>query len=133
MSRKNARVLAYQLIFGYVFTKTKNDELLSEYQADDTLSLDDKDYIGRLYEGVVDKYDELISLVSDNLHGYTIDRVYKSDLAAMLLSVYEIKYMDDIPNKVALNEALEIVKDFSEERSSKFVNGVLAGVLKSLN
>lgn len=133
MSRKNARVLAYQLIFGYVFTKAKNDELLVEYQSDDTLSMDDKDYITRLYDGVVDKYDELISLISDNLHGYTIDRVYKSDLAAMLLSVYEIKYMDDIPNKVALNEALEIVKDFSEERSSKFVNGVLAGVLKSLN
>ena len=133
MSRKNARVLAYQLIFGYVFTKVKNDELLLEYQSGDTLSMDDKDYIGRLYEGVVDKYDELITLISDNLHGYTIDRVYKSDLAAMLLSVYEIKYMDDIPNKVALNEALEIVKDFSEERSSKFVNGVLAGVLKSFN
>ena len=132
MSRKNARVLAYQLIFGYVFTKVKNDELLAEYQTDDTLSMDDKDYIGRLYEGVVDKYDELISHISDNLHGYTIDRVYKSDLAAMLLAVYEIKYMEDIPNKVALNEALEIVKDFSEERSSKFVNGVLAGVLKSL-
>ncbi|MBO5925370.1 MAG: transcription antitermination factor NusB [Clostridia bacterium] len=132
MSRKNARVLAYQLIFGYVFTKVKNDELLAEYQTDDTLSMDDKEYIGRLYEGVVDKYDELIFHISDNLHGYTIDRVYKSDLAAMLLAVYEIKYMDDIPNKVALNEALEIVKDFSEERSSKFVNGVLAGVLKSL-
>ena len=74
MSRKNARVLAYQLIFGYVFTKAKNDELLVEYQSDDTLSMDDKDYITRLYDGVVDKYDELISLISDNLHGYTIDR-----------------------------------------------------------
>ena len=132
MSRKNARVLGYQLIFEYIFTKTKNDDMLSQYQSDDNLTMDDRDYISRLYEGVVDKYDELISIISEHLHGYTIDRVYKSDLSALLLAVYEIKYMDDIPNKVALNEALEIVKDFSEERSSKFVNGVLAGVLKSL-
>ena len=50
--------------------------------------------------------------------------------AALLLAVYEIKYVDDVPEKVAINEALELVKKYDEPDSSSFVNGVLAGVVR---
>ncbi|MDE6189523.1 MAG: transcription antitermination factor NusB, partial [Clostridia bacterium] len=90
-------------------------------------------YINDTINGVKEHYDELLSLIAENSKNFKLDRIYKSDLAALLLACYEMKYIEDIPLKVSISEAIELVKIFSTENSNKFVNGVLKGVFNELN
>ena len=73
-----------------------------------------------------------MALIADNSKNFKVERIYKPDLSALLLACYEMKYMEEIPLAVSINEVIEIVKTFSTENSSKFVNGVLKGVYNSL-
>ncbi|MCR4661323.1 MAG: transcription antitermination factor NusB [Clostridia bacterium] len=131
MSRKVARDYTYKLIHEFLFQKNKNDItlnlLLSTIQDDK-----DKEYIFNVYNGIIDNYDELLNYVSKFLSSYTIDTVYKTDMAAIMLSTYEMKYMKDIPQVVSINEAIELVKKYSDEKSNVYVNGVLSSILKDI-
>ena len=65
--------------------------------------------------------------------GFKPDRIFKADMAALMLAIYEMKYMPDIPMSVSISEAVELVKTFSTEKSPTFVNGLLASVYKELS
>ena len=132
MSRRNARLSAYQLIFGYLFSKEIDEQSLSAMLEAEDINEADGEYIRRVVFGVKDRYEELMSLIADNSKNFKVERIYKPDLSALLLACYEMKYMEDIPLAVSINEVIEIVKTFSTENSSKFVNGVLKGVYNSL-
>ena len=58
-----------------------------------------------------------------------ISRLNKTDLILMRIAVYEIKFVEEVPNKVSLNEALELSKEFSDETSRRFINGVLSNLI----
>lgn len=133
MSRRNARLNAYQLIFGYLFSKEIDEQSLTTMLQADDMQEADGEYIRKVIYGVRDNYEELMTLIADNSKNFRVDRIYKPDLAALLLACYEMKYVDDIPLAVSINEVIEIVKVFSTENSSKFVNGVLKGVYNALN
>ena len=76
---------------------------------------------------------ELDEIISKNLKlGWTIDRLSRVTLAILRLCVYEIKYLDDIPSSVSVNEAVEIAKVYDTEEAPAFINGVLSGVLKNI-
>lgn len=132
MSRRNARLNAYQLIFGYLFSKEIDETALNTMVSTDDIQQADEDYIREVVSGVRDNYDDLMSLIADNSKNFKIERIYKPDLAALLLACYEMKYVDDIPLAVSINEVIEIVKVYSTDKSSKFVNGVLKGVYNAL-
>ncbi|MDE5756470.1 MAG: transcription antitermination factor NusB [Clostridia bacterium] len=132
MSRRNARLNAYQLIFGYLFSKEIDEQSMSTMMEADDIQEADGEYIRKVVYGVKEHYEELMTLIADNSKNFKVDRIYKPDLAALLLACYEMKYMDDIPLAVSINEVIEIVKSFSTENSSKFVNGVLKGVYNAL-
>ncbi len=132
MSRRNARLNAYQLIFGYLFSKEIDETALNTMVSADDIQQADEDYIREVVCGVRDNYDDLMSLIADNSKNFKIERIYKPDLAALLLACYEMKYVDDIPLAVSINEVIEIVKVYSTDKSSKFVNGVLKGVYNAL-
>ena len=61
--------------------------------------------------------------------GWPISRLNKTDLILMRIAVYEIKFVEEVPNKVSLNEALELSKEFSDETSRRFINGVLSNLI----
>ena len=132
MSRRNARLNAYQLIFGYLFSKEIDETALNTMVSADDIQQADEDYIREVVSGVRDNYYDLMSLIADNSKNFKIERIYKPDLAALLLACYEMKYVDDIPLAVSINEVIEIVKVYSTDKSSKFVNGVLKGVYNAL-
>lgn len=132
MSRRNARLNAYQLIFGYLFSKEIDETALNTMESADDIQQADEDYIREVVCGVRDNYDDLMRLIADNSKNFKIERIYKPDLAALLLACYEMKYVDDIPLAVSINEVIEIVKVYSTDKSSKFVNGVLKGVYNAL-
>lgn len=129
MSRIIARESAYKLIFEYLFSKEINKYTFEIFNAGG-LSEEDSSYLQDVYLGVIRHYDELIDIVSKYSVGFEVDRIYKTDLAALLLAVYEIKYMPDIPVAVTISEVVSIVKTYSTEKSGSYVNGLLANVAK---
>lgn len=132
MSRHTAREDVYKLTFEYLFSKLKNDTTLEVLLFDSTLSNEDKKYINEVYNGVINNFDELLSMIEKYAEGYAVDRIYKPDLAAMLLCTYELKYVSDVPPAVAISEAVELVKKYSTEKSNSFVNGILSSIYKEL-
>lgn len=134
MSRKIAREYAYKLIFEYIFTKETEDGISKDIIFQDPeLSKIDSEYIESVVHGVKEHYDELLEIISRNAKNFKLERIFRADLAALLLAVYEMKYMPDIPMNVSIAEAVEIVKSYATEKSYQFVNGVLSGVYKELN
>ena len=135
MSRKTARELAFKVIFAENFQneEVSPDEirsaLLKETELMDDVSKEDMNYINEISHGVYIKSAELDEHIKKHLKGWTMDRICKTDLAILRLAIYEILYRDDIPFKVSINEAIELAKQFSEENSPSFVNGVLAEIV----
>ena len=70
-------------------------------------------------------------IIKAALDKWKIDKILKVKLTIIRLAVYEMKYVDDVPAKVAINEAIEIAKVYSDEKSVSFINGVLDKVLKN--
>ena len=124
MSRRDARDIGFKLVFSYSFDKEENNEVLEEYLA--SVDADDGAYIREVYKGVTSHYDELVEEVSKHADKFEIDRIYKVDLAILLLAVYEIKYMDQVPFKVSVDEAVNLAHKYSTEKSGKFINGILS-------
>lgn len=136
MSRVTAREAAFKLVFEFLFSGEINKRTFGIFSAaenDETES----EYIREVYCGVIDNYDELVSIIgrfSENGvdKGFAVERIYKPDLAVLLVAVYEMKYMKSIPNNVSISEAVNLIKRFSTEKSHRYVNGVLAAVNKYL-
>ena len=133
MSRKIARDTVYKLIFEYLFTEEKATVSLELAFLDQSLTDIDKSYILKTYSGVVEKKAELLNLISNYSEGFSAERIFKPDLACLLLATYEMLYIDDIPLSVSISEAVELVKKYSTEKSSSYVNGILSSIFKYLN
>ena len=129
--RRVARESVFQLIFEYTFYGTKNEGTLGLMLLGANLTDDDRQYIADAYNGVVSQFDELKDIVAGSLEGYSIDRVYRPDLVALIIATYELKRGEE-PDAVVINEAVTLAKKFGSDKSGKFVNGVLAKILKKL-
>lgn len=132
MSRKIAREKAYQVLFGAILDgdydyKLSLDEMQKEWKLNDS----DFAFVNEICQGVQENKDELLSVLSKNLKGYQLSQLYQSDKVVLLIALYELLHTKT-PQKVVVNEAIEISKIYGIEKSPKFVNGVLSGVLKNL-
>lgn len=133
MSRKNAREILYKLVFEFTFTKEVNERTREMLLLDATLTSDDKEYVIKCYQGIAENYDALCLSILKYTTGYaSVDRLVKADLVAMLISAYELAYLPEIPQSVSINEAVELVKQYSTSKSGGFVNGVLASINKEV-
>lgn len=131
LSRSQARCEAFKLIFELNQHKDELDFLFDELMNERPESVTSMSYIKGVVTGVMDHEEELLDAVSENLSdGWRVERISKVARAVLMLAIYEIRYVEDVPEKVAINEALELAKKFGEPDSSSFVNGVLAGVVK---
>lgn len=131
-TRHEARTEAFKLIFQ---AETNNDdvEFLIEHMLDEAPeSVDNMPYIRQVVYGVCEKKEELEADIAANLSdGWSVGRIPKVALCVMKLAIYEIEYVDDVPEKVAVNEAVEIEKKYDAPECSAFVNGVLGGFLRT--
>lgn len=125
MSRSNARESVFKLVFEYVFNKEKDEDQLEEFLSEDKNKAE-VGYINEVYNGVIDKYDELVKSIGEVSKAFKLDRIYKVDLAILLVAVYEMKYIPSIPKNVSINEALNLSKVYSTEKSYNFINGILS-------
>ena len=88
-------------------------------------SWQDADAIAARFEKIKDKIPELDKLLNENTEGWDTTRVGKVELAVLRLGAYELRYDDDIPDGVAINEAVEIAKKYETPETVKFINGIL--------
>ena len=82
------------------------------------------------YQSVIEHLVEIDEKIGEKAEGWSLSRLPKADLSVMRLAVYEILYDEDVPDGVAINEAVELAKRYGGEKSFRFVNGVLASVVK---
>ena len=145
MSRKNAREDSFKLIFEALFNNDNPDEKLSDYLEkvnngeidEEPLFVnkpikDDNDYVREVFLGIHEKSDELDKIIEANLRGWELSRVSKISVAAARLALYEIIYVENIPDSVAINEAVELTKKYDGTEAASFVNGLLASYLKGV-
>ncbi|MDE7107200.1 MAG: transcription antitermination factor NusB [Clostridiales bacterium] len=130
MKRRAAREIAFKLTYEMVMTGQYNGETRDELVSDDA-DCDSINYINGLIDGITEHFDDLKATIIKYAKGYEYDRIYKTDLALLLLSCYEIKYTDTPPAVVA-NETVEIAKTYSDVKSHAFINGILASVIKEV-
>lgn len=132
MSRKKSREKAMEMLFGMTINKEKTEEVIETFKENNEEELKDIDliYIRNILRGIEEKKEELDELISSLLQKWKIERLSKINLTILRLAVYEIKHVEDVPGKVAVNEALELAKVYSDEKSVSFINGVLDKVLK---
>lgn len=130
MGRIETRDALFKLVFEYSLLKEKNEDFLNEFIEDKKI---DNSYLSNCYNGIINNYDELVSEIGKFTKGYTIERVYKVDLALLVVALYEIKYVPEIPVAVSINEALNLAKIYSTEKSVSFINGVLKNFAKVEN
>ena len=132
-SRSEARREAFSLIFQMNQQKDTMEELVKELGEEKPECLDNMEYIRAVVLGVMEREEELEDIIRKSLTtAWSIDRINKVPLAVLKLAVYEMKYMDDVPPKVAINEAVNIVKEYGDTQAAAFVNGVLAGALEKI-
>ena len=132
--RRQNRCAAFRFLFQWEMNPTDDlsrdldDFLKKKKKKEDYFS-----YAIELIDGVVKKIEILDSIIKELVTNWDFSRVAKADLALLRLSLFEIKYRLDVPPVVAINEALEIGKEFSSEKSGKFLNGVLDKARKQIS
>ena len=87
---------------------------------------EDLEYINRKCSDIIAKVAEIDAAINESTKGWKTTRMGKVDLSIIRLAVYEMKYEEDIPAKVSINEAVELAKKYGTDESASFVNGVLA-------
>lgn len=142
MSRALAREDAFKLIFEMEITKISADDAIAylydtvnktnEMWAQEFINASNRRYIESVVKGVEAKHDYLIPEIVHTLKDWTIERISKVNLSILLLAIYEIHFIDDIPNKVSANEAVKLAKEYGGKEAASFVNGVLGTIIKSL-
>lgn len=132
MSRRLARRKALQLLYQIDLTQSSPDEAWNQSNLKEGLSASAQEFAYSLVAGVRRHVEEIDVLIAGFAKDWTIERMSYIDRNILRLAVYELKYMPDTPTKVAVNEAVELAKDFSDVQASKFINGVLGTVVDHL-
>lgn len=129
MNRKEARENAFLLLYEGVSKKDESaEEILQKATEERDLSVND--YVKDVFFGVYANLDALEAVIAKNLVGWKKERVSLVSMAILRLGAYEILYRDDIPEKVSINECIEISKKYDDEKTYVFVNGVLNAIAK---
>lgn len=131
MERRKAREAVMELLFEKEFNKEVSAE--DTYRvAEEIRELEEDKYLQSTYFGVLDNLAEIDELINNRSIGWKTKRMTKVSLSVMRIAAYEMKYCEDIPFNVSINEALEICKKYDDEKAPAFVNGVLNGIAEDL-
>ncbi|CCZ05100.1 transcription antitermination factor NusB [Bovifimicola ammoniilytica] len=132
MTRRELRTYAFKLLYrSFFYNEDEMTEQEKLFFEDPEMEIDvfDMEYVQRRVEDVIAKIPEIDAVIDSKAEKWKTDRINYVDLTILRLAYYEIKYDDDIPMAVAINEAVELAKIYGGDESSSFVNGVLAKLL----
>ncbi|AKO94092.1 transcription antitermination factor NusB [Priestia filamentosa] len=127
MKRRTAREKALQALFQCEIGQSSPEEAIDNVVEEEAVDA----FLRQLVLGVSENKEEIDSLISANLEKWTLDRLANVDRIILRLAVYEMKYEEDIPQNVSINEAIELAKTFGDDQSGRFINGVLSKISAS--
>ena len=127
MNRRQEREEAFLMLFeGEIAPEKTADEIYAD--AKDAREVEESPYVRALLDGVRAHREELDRLIDAHSHGWKRNRLSGVARAVILLAAYEMLYMTDVPPRVSLNEAVELMKKYDEDKARVFVNGVLNAI-----
>lgn len=130
MKRTQAREQAFSILFSDCFGEQSTEELIENALA--AQEYEEDEYSLLLIKGVKDNQEKLDETISANLtKGWKIGRLPKTTLAVLRIAIFEIMFLDDVPDSVSVNEAVELTKKFGSENDYVFVNGILGSIIRS--
>lgn len=143
MSRKAAREVAVHIVYDYGFNNEIGEESLQHFLSDEFAEsiATDTDiysqvgkaqhlYIANIVNGVAEKRDEIDELIRKYSVGWNLNRISRIAMAIMRVAVFESKYEDDVSEKIAINEAVEIAKKYDTAETVSFINGILGSIVR---
>lgn len=131
--RRRAREFALQVLYQIDVTHREVGEALSLFWDNFASDEESRDFCEGLVRGVIDHCDELDRLIKTHAEHWKLSRMTWIDRNILRIAVYEFLYLQDIPPKVTMNEAVEIGKRFGSEESGAFINGVLDAISHDLS
>lgn len=144
MSRRTAREIAMHIIFETEFKTLPLNELIAlrfDEEIFGSIAVENPAYGGKLSEkqkeyiittcnGVKEKEEEIYSIISEKSVKWDIGRISKVSKAVLLLAIYEMKYVEDVPVGVAINEAVDLAKEYDSKEAATFINGILGSIAR---
>jgi N utilization substance protein B len=127
-ARRKARIAALQALYELDCTKHKAEEALARLRAGETLPQEALGFSEELVKGVLRNKSELDALIKKFAPAFPIEQMSIIDRNILRLAIFEILFDDKTPIKVAINEAIELAKEFGSDSSSRLINGVLGSI-----
>ena len=127
MGRSELREHIFKMIFGVEFNDIEHLDEQLELYVDQLVGVSEKDrtYLLEKAKRIIEHAPEIDAMLNEHTTGWKTSRMNKVDLSILRLAVYEMKWDEDVPVKVAINEAVELSKRFSGDEGPAFINGVL--------
>ena len=134
-TRRQIRENLYKMLFQVEFHDKESLRTQIEIYLEDLEMADEKDKreLRDKFNELVENLEDIDAKIEEKANGWTINRIAKSELTILRLGVYELLYVEDVPNKVAINEAVELAKAYGADKASGFINGILASVVKEVS
>ena len=133
MGRRGLRENIFKLLFMSEFHQPEEleDQVCVYLEELESLEEQDSDYMEKKYASIREHISEIDSMLNEISRGWKTRRMSRVDLNTLRLAVYEIYHDEDVPEKVAANEAVEIAKKYGGEESASFINGLLGKVIRT--
>lgn len=127
MGRSELREHIFKMIFGIEFSNAEQTEEQIELYLDQLVDVSEENlaYMSEKAKAIAAKVDEIDEIINEYATGWKTTRMNKVDLSILRLAIYEMKWDEDVPVKVAINEAVELGKRFSGDEAPRFINAVL--------
>lgn len=127
--RRKSREYALQILFQYDMTRSR-ENLTGKFWAGRKGSPPVQDFANRLVEGVLDHLIEIDALIQEYTQHWSLERIATVERNILRVAIFEILFLEDIPAKVSINEAIEITKKYADANSGAFINGILDRIVK---
>ncbi len=134
-NRHLARTISMQSLYQWDFLeqpKDRIDEIIQNTKEEFAPQFDDAGFVNDLVHGVVNSIETIDEIITHYAPDWPLDQITIVDRNILRIGTYELKISDNIPSKVAINEAIEMAKTFGGEASGRFVNGVLGAIYKDM-
>ncbi|MCD4748846.1 MAG: transcription antitermination factor NusB [Thermoanaerobaculales bacterium] len=130
-SRRQARELALQLLYQHELTQTPLEEMQKHFEGWKRASTSVREFADSLVRGTLDNSGEIDEILEEQTSNWRLDRLAAVDRNILRLALFELLHQEGTPAAVVIDEAIEVAKKFGAEESSRFINGVLDGFVKS--
>lgn len=134
--RHLARTVVMQVLYQWDFKKKPTSgipAIIDQVMEDFGQGLEEeRDYVVKTLNGVIDNLEKIDELIRTNAANWPLEQITIVDRNVLRIGIYELQFNDEIPEKVAINEAIEVAKAFGGAASGKFVNGILGAMYKDM-